>query len=63
MASKLYSERPIDEADVRRPEVLNRLDWDQLDLVVADMAGSMLIPRRHEQFLRNYAKYREEFHR
>jgi hypothetical protein len=63
VASKLYSDRPVDEADVRRPEVLKKLDWDQLDQVVSDMTGSMLIPRRHEQLLRDYAKYREEFHR
>jgi hypothetical protein len=63
VASKLHSDRSIDEADVRRPEVLRRLDWDQLDRVVADTTDSMLIPRRHEQFLRNYKKYREEFHR
>jgi len=63
VASKLYSDRPVDQADVRRPEVLKRLDWNQLDRVVSDTAGSVLIPRRHEQFLCNYAKYREEFHR
>lgn len=61
VASKLYSDRPRDEEDVRRPEVLERLDWDRLAGVVADMAGSMLIRRRHNQFLRNYEKYVEEF--
>ena len=62
VASKLYSDRTRDETDVRRPEVLERLDWNQLDHVVSDMADSMMIQRRHNQFVRNYAKYREEFH-
>ena len=60
VASKLYSDRQVDADDVRRPEVLERLDWNRLAEVVEDMAGSMLVARRHRQFLDNYAAYREE---
>jgi hypothetical protein len=60
VASKLYSDRPTDVVDVRRPEVLAALDWDRLADVVADMEGSKLIERRHREFLHNYAAYRKE---
>lgn len=60
VASKLYSDRPTDAADVRRPEVLGALNWDCLAEVVADMEGSKLIERRHRQFLHNYDSYRKE---
>lgn len=61
VASKLYSERAIDASDVRRPEVLAVLDWDRLAEVIADMAGSRLIERRHRQLLHNYDSYRKEY--
>ena len=61
VASKLYSGRETDAADVRRPEVLGALDWDRLAAVVADMEGSTLVERRHREFLHNYAAYRKEF--
>ncbi|MHB1340697.1 MAG: DUF6036 family nucleotidyltransferase [Coriobacteriia bacterium] len=61
VASKLYSDRPTDAVDVRRPEVLAALDWDRLDEVVTDMEGSMLVARRHTELLRAYAEYRREF--
>lgn len=60
VASKLYSDRDKDAADVRRPEVLAVLDWNRLDEVVADMEGSKLIERRHQQLLHNYKVYRRE---
>lgn len=60
VASKLHSERPTDEADVRRPEVLSALDWERLAEVVRDMEASTLVERRHRQFLANYRSYREE---
>jgi hypothetical protein len=63
VASKLYSDRDSDGADVRSPEVLARLDWERLAEVAADMSGSMLIERRYKQFLHNYQTYREEFGR
>ncbi len=61
VASKLYSARATDASDVRRPEVLAVLDWDRLAEVVADMAGSKLIERRHRQLLDNHGSYRKEF--
>ena len=61
VASKLHSDRETDAADVRRPEVLEALDWDLLAAVVADMEGSKLVERRHQGFLHNYEAYRKEF--
>lgn len=61
VASKLYSGRETDAADVRRPEVLAALDWDVLAAVVADTEDSKLVERRHREFLHNYEAYREEF--
>ena len=60
VASKLYSDRAKDAADVRRREVIAAIDWNRLDDVVADMEGSKLIERRHRQFLHNYEVYRRE---
>ena len=60
VASKLYSDRAVDASDVRRPEVLAALDWDRLAEVIADMAGSALIERRHRQLLHNYDVYLKE---
>lgn len=61
VASKLYSQRPTDVTDVRRPEVLEALDWDLLAEVAADMEASRLNDRRYRQFLENYEAYRKEF--
>ena len=61
IASKLYSDRPVDETDVRRPEVLAALNWDRLATVAEDMEASSLIERRFRQFLGNYTSYREEY--
>jgi len=60
VASKLYSDRPSDELDVRRPEVLEALDWERLDHVAADMERSRMNDRRYSQFLYNYEAYRKE---
>ncbi len=60
VASKLHSERDSDAQDVRRPEVLEMLDWERLDEVVADMRQSKMNDRRHGQFLHNYREYRQE---
>ena len=60
VASKLHSSRETDELDVRRPEVLAVLDWGRLAEVVADMEGSKLVQRRHQDFLHNYDAYRKE---
>ncbi len=60
VASKLYSDRPVDAADVRRPEVLARLDWDLLGEVAADMERSHLVQRRYREFLSAYDEYRRE---
>ena len=46
--------------DIRRPEVLKALDWDRLADAVADTEGSVLIERRHRDFLADYASYRKE---
>jgi len=60
VASKLYSERDSDAQDVRRPEVLEMLDWERLDEVVKDMRNSKMNDRRYRQFLHNYREYRQE---
>lgn len=60
VGSKLYSNRPIDESDVRRPEVLAALDWDRLDEVVEDMRGTVLVDRRYRDMLANYEAYKKE---
>ncbi len=60
VASKLYSDRPTDAADVREPAVLAALDWGRLEQVVEDMDGSVLVERRHRVFLRNYEAFRGE---
>lgn len=61
VAAKLYSNREIDAKDVRRPEVLDALDWDRLSQVVAEMEEGALIERRCREFLANYESYRKEF--
>lgn len=61
VASKLYSDRDPDSADVRRPEIVAALDWARLKDVVDDMKGSLLFERPYEEFLRGYSAYREEF--
>lgn len=61
VASKLYSDRDTDASDVRRPEVLQALDWARLDEVAKDMHDSKMNERRYAAFLRNYTEYREEF--
>lgn len=61
VASKLHSDREVDAHDVRRPEVLEMLNWERLADVVADMRGSKMNDRRHSQFLYNYEKYRQEY--
>lgn len=60
VASKLYSDRDSDANDVRRPEVLEQLDWALLAEVIDDMRGSMMNERRYRQLLHNYEEYREE---
>ena len=60
VASKLHSERDVDAHDVRRPEVLEMLDWARLAEVVDDMRGSEMNDRRYRQFLHNYEKYKQE---
>ena len=61
VASKLYSDRDTDAHDIRRPEVLEKLDWRRLDEVANDMQGSKMNDRRYEQFLHNYRKYRQKY--
>jgi len=60
VASKLYSDRGTDAHDIRRPEVLEELDWKRLDEVANDMQGSKMNDRRYGQFLHNYRQYRQE---
>lgn len=60
VASKLYSDRETDAHDIRRPEVLEALDWERLAEVATDMQGSMMNERRYEQFLHHYTEYRKE---
>lgn len=54
VASKLYSDRPTDYSDVRRPEVLGALDWNLLATAIEEMRGSRLIDRRYREMLANY---------
>lgn len=61
VASKLHSDHETDMVDVRRPEVLATLDWNQLADVVDDMRASSLNERRHRLLLDNYERYRREF--
>ena len=61
VASKLHSDREVDKADVRRPEVLAGLDWNRLADVAAEMKASSLNERRHRLFMDHYEEYREEF--
>lgn len=61
VASKLHSNRLTDDTDIRRSEVLAVLDWQRLAEVVADMDGSKMVERRHQEFLLAYEQYREEF--
>ena len=60
VASKLYSDRRTDAHDLRRPEVLQELDWNRLDEVANDMEHSKMNDRRYKQFLHNYRQYRQE---
>lgn len=61
VASKLHSDRPVDLADVRRPELLEVLDWDRLSLVVEEMEQSTLVRRRYREFVANYEVYSREY--
>lgn len=61
VASKLYSERDSDSQYVRRPEVLETLDWERLAEVAEDMRDSKMNDRRYGQFLHNYREYRQEY--
>jgi len=61
VASKLYSERDSDAQDVRRPEVLEMLDWARLAEVAEDLRDSKMNDRRYGQFLHNYQEYRKEY--
>jgi hypothetical protein len=61
VASKLYSERDSDAHDVRRPEVLEMLDWARLAEVAEDLRDSKMNDRRYGQFLHNYQEYRKEY--
>jgi len=61
VASKLHSDRTVDVADVRNPEIVAALDWVRLEMVVEDMKGSVLNERRYQLFLSNYREYRREF--
>jgi hypothetical protein len=60
VASKLCSDRPDDEFDVRRAEVIAAIDWDLLEMVSKEMETSQLNPWRLKNFLSNYEAYREE---
>ena len=61
VASKLYSERDSDAQDVRRPEVLEMLDWARLAEVAEELPDSKMNDRRYGQFLHNYQEYRKEY--
>lgn len=61
VGSKLYSERDSDAQDVRRPEVLEVLDWARLAEVAEDLRDSKMNDRRYGQFLHNYQEYRREY--
>ena len=56
----LQAPRELVDLNIRRPEVLEELDWKRLDEVANDMQGSKMNDRRYEQFLHNYRQYRQE---
>jgi len=60
VVSKLYSNRDTDAVDIRRPEVLDALNWMALELAVDEARQSCLNDRRYMEMRRNYDDYREE---
>jgi hypothetical protein len=59
VASKLHSARTLDEVDIRRPEVLEALDWAKLEHVIQDMRDSRMNDRRYSELVQTYRRYRE----
>lgn len=60
VVAKLYSDREVDGADVRLPEVLDALDWDRLEAAVHEAKMSSLVERRYDEMVFRYNIYREE---
>jgi hypothetical protein len=60
VVSKLYSNRPVDSTDIRRPAVVEALDWDQLASAVIEARLSNVVERRYREMVSNYEAYREE---
>lgn len=59
--SKLYSSRTVDASDIRQPQVLAALDWDQLAKSFEDARLSSMNDDRYHELGLAYASYREEF--
>lgn len=60
VVSKLYSNRPPDAVDIRQPEVLGVLDWDQLARAVEEARLSAMNDDRYYELVTAYESYRDE---
>ena len=63
---KLYAARPNDNADIRSPMVLQRLDWTKLEHLVYgedEARASVLSQRRYQEMVSAYEAYRTECRR
>lgn len=58
--AKLYSYRETDRQDILHPDVLSRMDWQQLEhlaLAEDEARSSALNDRAYQEFLYNYQEY------
>lgn len=60
VVSKLYSDRDVDAADIRLPEVLKALDWGKLQTAIREAKMSTVVERRYNEMVGRYEEYREE---
>lgn len=60
VVAKLHSPREQDAIDIREPNLLERLDWQRLDEIAAEMERQRFFERRHKEFKISYERYREE---
>lgn len=57
---KLYGWRPNDQQDLESPQVLEKIDWKQMDYLVYDSdeaCASALSPRRYREMIATYENY------
>jgi hypothetical protein len=60
VASKLCSTRDKDEQDIRQKEIIEALNWTELEAIIKDMEISMFSPRGYKILLFNYRQYLKE---